>query len=1473
MKKITTILFLIAALTSGLKAQIRVSGSNGADGVYTSLTNFRGAFYSINSDSQVGYDIVIEIFDNSTAESGFTALNDKGWNSLKIYPTVSGLEISGSANRPLIYFNGADNITIDGRVNESGSAPDLTIINTNTGNQAATFRFINSSENNKIRYCNIQGSGSSDQKGIIWFSTSTSGNGNDQNIIEFNNISSSTGGRPINAIYSEGSNNKDNSGIVIGNNNIFNFLNSDNASNGIYLGPYTSACTISGNSFYETSPLSPASPAEYTAIRIAGDGTGFSVTNNYIGGSAPSCGGTLWTKTNSNNNIFTAIYVSAGTGTATIVQNNTISKFAWSNSLNANWTGISVTGGDINIGTATGNKIGASSGTSSITLTNGSSSGSFYGMNLTGSGIINCSKNIIGAITTNNSSTSSSVSIYGISESVSAGTISITSNIIGNSTPNTIYASSPASTSAQVVVGINSSGTGAITINNNTVNNLTNGTTCGSIIYTGRTNGIYSSSGSGNTTISGNVITNLKIGNANAISNQNASVCGISLSGSAQKTVTGNSISGLVNTFGTFLGHVVGLYFTGSTGNNKISGNFIHSLSVNSSTASMDGIRIVAGSDTVSNNIIYLSGSNRTTIYGIYESGVSGNSNNFLFNTVYISGQSTAGSNNNSYALYSASNKANRSITDNLLVNERSTSGGSNQHYALYFAATGGTLTCDYNDYFVTGEGGALGYYGGVKTSLPIVTAMDLNSLSVEPLMFNPGGTSAIDYKPGVGMPGIYISGIPADYGGYLREIPPEMGAWGGVLNMWKGSVSTVWSVPDNWSRAMVPPADSDIYFSIHAIRPLIMDGDKSVKGIYNNQSIYRLVTNGYKLTVKGQFNFNNGAQVEASAQNSTVEFAGSTQQSIPAGSFFNNQVYNLLINNSNNVILNGTLNILNTITASSGVLDAYTASPTVIYGGISAQSILSGLFLDDRLYRLTIDNSAGVTLNCDFTINNTLTINSGKIFTIEAPWILTVPGTITNNAGITGLVIKSDGNGHDGRLINGTPSVPATVELFMSGGDAPLGPIFHYFVPPVASMTFDNSSITAAAASLGLTNFEGDLMNYSEPFAGDNQDNGWQYFDGYDWGFGPTTPFNTLQSTMGYNIGLTADDRMTFTGQLNAESHVFNNISFTNQGMNLIGNPYPCNYDITGIPELMGSNDGIDNTIYFNHDGGYAYYNPITGGTAGFTNIIAPMQGFFIEATATGSSVHLPANYKTTAAAGPLRSKGAVVTGSSEIKKIKLSLSDGKTSDETIVCLIDDATRNFDGDYDAHKLFSRKSKSSSIYTELNGVEYAINSVPSSGYIRIPVSVELKNSGNFAINVAEFENLEGYKVKLKHGAVETILQGNTTYTFTSGPGTFKDFELIIGDVFSKEGDKNTDGFTFTSWYRNNILYIKCPEELLSGLGSLRIYDIQGTMIYNDNQVYIVPGQIIQIPLHLTRGLYISNIMSNNKSFKMKILVF
>ncbi len=773
-----------------------------------------------------------------------------------------------------------------------------------------------------------------------------------------------------------------------------------------------------------------------------------------------------------------------------------------------------------------------------------------------------------------------------------------------------------------------------------------------------------------------------------------------------------------------------------------------------------------------------------------------------------------------------------------------------------------------------------MGSFNGLdKTTLAAwqaATGQDVHSLNIDPTFVNPGSIVATDYKiVSASLPGVLGTGITVDYGLNPRGTSSVvMGSWESVINKWIGTTSTDWATTTNWTGGVIPAADANIYFADSPLNHCLLDQDRSVTNITNAQSVYRLMTNGHNLTIKGNMYFTNGAQIDASSASSTITFAGSAAQSVPSGAFYNNQVYNLTVNNANNVTFNGNMNLLGTLTATSGRLDAVTNSPSITYGGSSAQTIEANSFLSNTAYNLTDANASGVTLNTNFAVNNSLTINSGAIFTISAPNILTVPGTITNNAGNAGLVIKSVAEGNDGKLIYNNSSVNGTVELYLSGGVVASGAArFHYFVPPVTSMYIGNN-IANVKTNLGLTNFNGDLVSYSESAAGSNKDNGWQYFDGYN----STTPFSSLSSSNGYNIYLTADDKITFTGTINASAQTFSSLSYTNLGWNLIGNPYPCDYNLTGISALINTGDNVDNTVYFNHDGGYAYWNVETGaGTTGFSSVVAPMQGFFVHVTGTGTSLSLPVTSKTASASLPLRSKkGEFIPskGAPLVRKIKLVLNDGVVPDETIVCVIDDATTNFDGDYDAYKLFGSGTSTPFIYSELNSVQYAINSVPEpdSSYEIIPVTVVIKTAGTYEIDITEFENLGDLPVILKHGDDKTNLSQGASYTFASAAGTFTDFQLIIGNYNIETGVETLTQDKLKTWYSNYYMYINCPSEISSGKGSLNIYDIQGKIVYSDNPFIITAGQTVQLPINLPKGVYIVRLIVNNQPFVSKIVV-
>jgi hypothetical protein len=129
--------------------RICVSGSNGADGYYHSLTSPAGAFGALNAYSQTGKTITITIWGTSDTETGDNTLNAGSWTSVTIYPRITGLYVSGNPDlQTIIGLNGADNVTVDGRLNAAGSSPNLYFPKT---------KFFNTALNNALKYLNING--------------------------------------------------------------------------------------------------------------------------------------------------------------------------------------------------------------------------------------------------------------------------------------------------------------------------------------------------------------------------------------------------------------------------------------------------------------------------------------------------------------------------------------------------------------------------------------------------------------------------------------------------------------------------------------------------------------------------------------------------------------------------------------------------------------------------------------------------------------------------------------------------------------------------------------------------------------------------------------------------------------------------------------------------------------------------------------------------------------------------------------------------------------------------------------------------------------------------------------------------------------------------------------------------------------------------------------------------------------------
>ncbi|MCX6269234.1 MAG: hypothetical protein NTW16_18100 [Bacteroidetes bacterium] len=177
------------------------------------------------------------------------------------------------------------------------------------------------------------------------------------------------------------------------------------------------------------------------------------------------------------------------------------------------------------------------------------------------------------------------------------------------------------------------------------------------------------------------------------------------------------------------------------------------------------------------------------------------------------------------------------------------------------------------------------------------------------------------------------------------------------------------------------------------------------------------------------------------------------------------------------------------------------------------------------------------------------LKIEADASLTIPALNYLTVSGSLTNNAGVGGLVLNSDATG-TGSLINGTVTVPATVNRYITG----ISQAWHLLSSPVAGQAISGGFTPAPATSYDFYAWyetTGEWVNFKSTSGTSwNTANGSTNFSG---GKGYLIEYLALNPTK------------QFQGNLNAGT-VSPAITKSGTGVykyyNLVGNPYPSAID-----------------------------------------------------------------------------------------------------------------------------------------------------------------------------------------------------------------------------------------------------------------------------------------------------------------------
>ncbi len=987
----------------------------GSGGDYNSL---KLAFDAINAGSITGsitLQVISSISDNNSAVLNASGSGAANYTAVSIYPTGAGYTVSSDLNAAFISFNGASNVTIDGRVNATGSTNSLVITNVKVATSASTFKFSNSAQNNTIQYCTIKGATTNSSGAVIFFSSSNAGTGNDNNLIDHNNITSDAAGRPVNVIYSAGSAGRENSENTISNNNIYDFLPAGYSGRGVNMASNSSSWTISGNSFYETTTIVPTANNNYNVISI-NTSVNHLISGNYIGGAAPQCGGSAFTVNSSFAHFFYAIYVSGGSTTPVTVQNNIIQNINYTSTCSNPWDGIYLAYGNTNTDII-GNTIGATTGTNSIIITTPNAAAT-----ATISGGIVTAINIIGGGTgftaaplisfSSSGSTTAATATAIISGGIVTG-YNITNGGVGyTAAPSVMFNASSYSTSH----GIRHLSIGTVTIQNNNIGAIT---TVGNAYYSHCLEPIVISGGASTISITNNLIgsastaNSLQTSSAATSSLSKQDLRGIYLNSIVPTaTISGNTIANLTNYYaGTIASKLDGICTSG--GSNTIQNNTIRNLSTSSASIAIKGIQQVvtaAGtSQTVTGNTIYnLSHTNTSSaaiVQGIQFMGSANGTNSVSGNFIY--GLSTASSNTNA-EIDGISLGDGVNICANNIINLGSGISTGNKIYGISDFSNANVSNNNniyFNSVYISGTvaSGVTSSTAALWNFYNTATRNYRNNVLVN---VRTGGTTGNHYAIRVAGP----SGLTINYndyyfsGTYLGYIS---GSDKSSLALWKtGTGQDVNSMnidPGFVNAGGTDPMNYNTTASLPGVTGTGISTDYHGITRAATPKMGALETNGFiwQGSISNDFgtagNWVGGIVPPADAD---ISFAASPNndcvldQDRVFDDITNAQSTYQLKANGKKLTIDGQLYFTN-----AAKIDATAINSIIAFAGIAAQQIPTGAFVSNSIEYLTINNSNGLTLNGNLLVAQTLSLNAGA-FSIGAN-TLTLNGTISTGTGI----------------------------------------------------------------------------------------------------------------------------------------------------------------------------------------------------------------------------------------------------------------------------------------------------------------------------------------------------------------------------------------------------------------------------------------------------------------------------------------
>jgi hypothetical protein len=488
------------------------------------------------------------------------------------------------------------------------------------------------------------------------------------------------------------------------------------------------------------------------------------------------------------------------------------------------------------------------------------------------------------------------------------------------------------------------------------------------------------------------------------------------------------------------------------------------------------------------------------------------------------------------------------------------------------------------------------------------------------------------------------------------------------------------------------------------------------------------------------------------------------------SGSFVLQAGATLRICDSNGIAATGT-------TGAIQLAGTRTYSNDASYEYIGTDAQLSGNGLPSRVRNLTVNNTAGLTLNNGGVgVAQLLTLTNGNLAS-SAPQLVTLLSTPTNG---TALVVNTNG------AVTGLATMQRAIDPAFNSGAG----YRHYSSPVLSTMLSDLASNTPSfnpvfnqayntAANPSLVTPFPNVYAYDQSrvtMAANTS-------AAFDMGFLVPQASDVMTVLGGYTVNIPASAVVDLSGNLTTGTVTRSGLARGTQpqsGWQLLGNPYPSPLDFSQTAGITRTN--LDDAVYV-----YQSTGQYVGGYRSYVNgfgdpRVSAMQGFFMRVTTPGTSngslALTNAARVTTFSTTPSFNR----TTADLRPQVTLSLQGNslQLTDETSVYFEQGATAGFDAHYDAYKLPNSSGMNVSSY--ITGDELSINGLTPLNVAvvtTVPLNVHVPSTGTYTLNATSLANFASATTVLLLDA-ETGARINLTqqpqYSFTASatamPGRF-----------------------------------------------------------------------------------------------------